>query len=966
MQETGAGRRPLDDFGPRSWARPEVTGVGRLPMAAPLRRPDVVDLDGRWAFRLVDRPEAVTVEDLTGPTEGWAAVEVPGCWTMQDVGDRPHYTNLQMPFPGPPPHVPEANPTGVHRCTLDLPASWRDQRIVLHVGAAESVLYVHVDGRPVGMGKDSRLPQEYDLTALVEPGVPAELALTVVRWSDGTYLEDQDHWHHAGLHRSVRCYATPAVHLADLQLTADLDPRTGTGRLDLRVQVGVPAGERPKGWRVRATIAARSAEAEVHVEHPTEPHVNWMVFEGRGARLSMELPGVAPWTAETPALHDLTVVLLDAAGREVDVVARPIGFRRVEVRGHELLVNGRAVLIKGVNRHDHDLGRGKAMTPEAIEADVVAMKRHNLNAVRTSHYPADTHLYDVCDRLGMYVLDEANLESHAYLRSLTKDPVWTPAILERITRMAQRDAGHPSVIMWSLGNESGTAPALTAAAAWLRAWDPSRPVHYESGITEDRLSGTAADMPAALARPRPESDVIAPMYPSVDDIVAWATHAPPDRPLVMCEYLHAMGNSCGGAQAYWDAIRAHPGLQGGFVWDWADQALRQRLDDGSERLAYGGDFGDEPNDGPFCINGLVAADRTPHPSLLELAKVVQPVQVEAVDAARGVLAVTNEHAFVDLGWLEPSWALHVDGQEVAAGRFEPLDLGPGERTEVRVPVPVPELGAGQRAHLTLSFRTREDRLWAPAGHEVAWEQVEVARAPGPSHAPGPRPEQPADLDRLEPTLVLWRAPIDNETFGYGHARRWEQLGLRDATGIARLHTDVGPADRPGAGRGVLVTHTVEVPDHVGDIGRVGVRLHVGPGAAGVEWLGRGPHECYPDRRASGRVGRWLTPIEAWGVPYVHPQANGNRTEVRWLRILDADGRPLLVVDELDDLDVTVARVTDAELADAAHLEELPLRDDCWVWIDARHRGVGSGAVGPDVAPECGVHPGTHRWSYRLA
>jgi beta-galactosidase len=966
MQDPGPERRPLEDFGPRSWADPAVTGIGRLPMAAALARPDTVSLDGAWSFRLRDRPEDVTPEDLTGPTDGWAEVEVPGCWTMQDVGDLPHYTNLQMPFPGPPPEVPDANPTGVHRRALTVPASWRGQRIVLHVGAAESVLYVHVDGRPVGMGKDSRLPHEHDLTGIVEPGVPAELALTVVRWSDATYLEDQDHWHHAGLHRSVRCYATPPVHIADLQATADLDPTSGDGHLELRVPVGVPGGERPKGWRVRATVAGRTAEADVHVEHPTEPHVNWMVFEGRGARLSMEVPSVEPWTAETPTLHDLTVTLLDDEGREVDVVTRRIGFRRVEVRGHELLVNGRPVLIKGVNRHDHDMRRGKSMTPEAIEADVIAMKRHNLNAVRTSHYPADTRLYDVCDRLGMYVLDEANLESHAYLRSLTKDPRWSSAILERVTRMAQRDRNHPSVIMWSLGNESGTAPALTAAAAWLRAWDPSRPVHYESGITEDRLSGVAADMPAALARPRPETDVIAPMYPSVEDIVAWATQAPPDRPLIMCEYLHAMGNSCGGAQDYWDAIRTHPGLQGGFVWDWADQALLQRLDDRTERLAYGGDFGDEPNDGPFCINGLVAADRTPHPSLLELAKVVQPVRIDAVDAARGVLSVANEHAFVDLRWLEPSWALHVDGEEVATGRLDPLDLGPGDRTEVRVPLPVVDLEAGQRAHLTLSFRTREDLPWAPVGHEVAWEHVEVARAPGPSRAPGPRPATAPDLDRLEPALALWRAPIDNETFGYGHAQRWEQLDLRDAADLAELRTEVSPAD-PGDDdpSAVRVTHTVEVPDRLGDIARVGVRLHVGPGAATVEWLGRGPHECYPDRRSSGRVGRWVTPVDAWGVPYVHPQANGNRTEVRWLRVLAADGTPLLVVDELDDLDVTVARVTEAELADAAHQEELPRRDDCWVWIDARHRGVGSGAVGPDVSPRHRVHPGPYRWSYRL-
>ncbi|HEX2575546.1 MAG TPA: glycoside hydrolase family 2 TIM barrel-domain containing protein [Aquihabitans sp.] len=955
---TPPARSALDDFEPRSWADPEVTGVGRLPMHAPLRRDRTLSLDGTWSFTLVERPELVDAALLTGPTGGWASVEVPGCWTMQGF-DRPQYTNIVMPFPGPPPAVPDANPTGVHRRTVTVPEDWAGRRIVLHVAGAEAVLYVHVDGRPVGMGKDSRLPHELDLTAVVEPGRPFELALTVVRWSDATYLEDQDHWYHAGLHRSVSLHATPPVHLADVQATCDWDPATGDGHLHARVVVDGP-GHGPRGWVVEAEVAGHSVQAPCRFEHPTDDVVNFAVFVGRGAVLDLEVPGVAPWSAEAPALQDLVVRLVDDTGRTVDATTLAVGFRRVEVRGHELLVNGCAVLIKGVNRHDHDPVRGKAVTAESIERDVVLMKQHNLNAVRTSHYPNDTHLYDVCDRLGMYVVDEANVETHAYLRSLTQDPRWGPAIMQRITRLAQRDLNHPSVIMWSLGNESGVAPIHQAAAGWLRAFDPSRPVHYESGISADTfaamVAGDAPDGAAILAVERPESDVIAPMYPPVEDLVGWATQAPPDRPLIMCEYIHAMGNSCGGLDDYWEAIRTHPGLQGGFVWDWVDQALVQVLDDGTTRLAYGGDFGDEPNDGPFCLNGVVAADRTPHPSLLELAKVVQPVLVRAVDARAGVLEVAHEHAFVDLAWLAPSWSVAVDGREVGAGTLAPLELAPGATTRLEVPVPPLDLEPGTAAHLTVSFRTAVDLPWAPTGHEVAWEQVELDRAPGPTAAPdrrgGPRP-----IDALEPRLALWRAPIDNEVFGPRHAERWERAGLRDLEGELELGTTVADDG--------TVTHEVTVPADLDDLPRVGVRLRLGAGVHEVEWLGVGPHECYSDRRASGRVGRWRTAVDDWTTPYVHPQASGNRVGVRWLRFLDADGSALLTIDHLDDLQVTVARTTEEEVWRAGHRKDLPVRDDCYVWIDAAHRGVGSGAVGPDVAAPHRVGPGRYDWSYRL-
>ncbi|HEX4906372.1 MAG TPA: glycoside hydrolase family 2 TIM barrel-domain containing protein [Acidimicrobiales bacterium] len=909
----------IDDFGPRTWARPECVSFGRRPMTTYLARPDVVSLDGAWDFSF-----------------GGAAdvpIEVPGCWTMQGF-DRPIYTNVQMPFPGPPPSVPDDPQVACYRRTVSVPASWTGQRVILHVAGAESVLYVHVDGAPVGMGKDSRLPQEYDLSPVVTPGEPFELTLTVVRWSDATYLEDQDHWYHAGLHRSVFLYATPPTHLADVHAIAQHD-----GALTVRVAVDGPP---QRGWTVRAEVCGQTLTGDVRFEHATSIGVNMALFEGRGAVLETTIPGVAPWSAETPNLHPLHVVLVDDDGSEVDAVSLSIGFRTVEIVGPELLVNGRPVLIKGVNRHDHDPRRGKAVTRESIERDIELMKRFNINAVRTSHYPNDAHLYDVCDRLGMYVIDEANLETHAYLRSLSKDPVWAPAILDRVTRMAQRDKNHPSIILWSLGNESGVSPAHVAAASWLRTYDPTRPVHYESGITEDLYRGLS--MPDALARPRAETDVIAPMYPSVEDIVTWATRAEPDRPLIMCEYIHAMNNSCGGLDEYWRAIRTHRGLQGGFVWDWVDQALV--LPDGT--MGYGGDFGDQPNDGPFCLNGLVDADRTPHPSLFELAKVIQPVQLRAVE---GGFEVHDEHDFLDLSHLRPSWTVTVDGDEVQSGTLDPLVLGPGETTTVTIPHDVPALAPGQIAHLTLSFSDA-------TGHEVAWEQTELTRSRRTEGRSAPSGTTRTQL------LCLWRAPIDNETFGPAraavgagstHAERWEAMGLRDASTHAELHTTVD---------GDLVTHEVTVD--LDDIPRVGVRLALGPGIHSVDWLGRGPHECYSDRKAGARVGRWHTLVDEWGTPYVHPQANGNRTDVRWLRFLDADGNVVVTIEDLDDLDVTVARVTDEELADARHLEDLPTRDECYVWIDAAHRGVGSGAVGPDTAPDHRVGPGAYRWSYRIS
>jgi beta-galactosidase len=1019
-----SGRRPLEDFGPRSWARPEVLGVGRLPSARLLvpfpdeeaasaagderDSPWHLDLCGTWRFRLRGRPEEVTVDDLGGPTDGdgWTDLDVPGPWTMQGH-DRPHYTNVQMPIPGPPPAVPEANPTGVHRRTVVVPESWAGRRTVLHVGGAESVLYVHVDGEPVAMGKDSRLPHAVDLTGHLAPGRPSELALTVVRWSDATYLEDQDHWHHGGLHRDVVVFATEPVHVAALQTLADLDPASGEGHLQVRVQAEAADLDPPKGWQAQVRLVdpdghdalAEALVGELRWEHPSDWVVTFLVFEGRGSTVEATVPGVRPWSTEVPDLYRLLVTLVDDEGRRRGTVTERIGFRRVEVRGHELLVNGTPVLVRGVNRHDHDPRTGKAVSREAMREDLLAMKRHNLDAVRTSHYPAHHHLYELCDELGLHVVDEANLETHAHMRSLTKDPRWAPAILDRVTRMAQRDVDHPCVIAWSLGNESGTSPTIDAAAAWLRSFDPTRPVQYEGDLSEARFAalarGDAVDEADLWRTPQPASDLLVPMYPPIDQLVRWATESPLDRPLVMCEYQHAMGNSCGSMADYWAAIRRHDGLQGGFVWDWMDQGLVQVLPDGNERWAYGGDFGDEPNDGTFCLNGLVGPDRHPHPSLLELAACVAPVRIEPNDDGPGTVVVRSERAGTDLSDLVPSLEVLVDGEQRSLVELEPLSLGPGEATTIDLPG-VPALALGEVAHCTIRFAQARDRPWAPSGHVVACTQVELGRAAPEVPVD---PATPSGLDAVVelatgallvdglldgPRLTLWRAPTDNDLGAIpSPAQRWRSWGLDrlelgdrsvepgdgvvavverwcGADGIEVRHR----VELRQRGPSVHVSHVVELPRPLDDLARVGVRLTLAPGHEQVDWLGRGPHEGYTDRCASTIVGRWQTAVDAWPVRYVHPQATGNRTGVRRLRLLRDDGGGI-AVDADDELQVTVAHHTDEDLAGAAHADEVPYRPETYVWLDAAHRGVGTGACGPDTLDRHRVRGGTHRWSYRI-
>ena len=720
----------------RFWETPELTGVNRLPGRAwtlpyegnaaaavtghDTGRPTVLSLDGEWAFRMVEQPER-TVPGFPDPSlddSDWDRVTVPGNFTMQGY-DHPHYTNIQMPFaPNRAPHVPRRNPTGLYRRTFEVPNSWVGKRIVLQLGAVGSCAAIWLNGYAVGVAKDSRLPSEFEVTRLLVGG-PNVLAVQVIRWSDASYLEDQDQWWQAGLNRSVSLYATCPVYLADVATTAGYDVESGDGQLNATVTVGnLPSA----GWSVTTTVLDRREQPVLELSG--EPAAGSGDLPANGeVRFAASIPSVLPWSAETPELYTLVVALTDPAGTVVESTRVRIGFRTVEVRDRQLLVNGRPITLRGVNRHEHHDRLGSVVPASLAEQDVQVLKAFNVNAVRTSHYPPDPYFLELCDTYGLYVVDEANIETHANTRTICDDPRYQAAFLDRVSRMVARDRNHPSIIMWSLGNESGYGRNHDAAAAWVRRTDPSRALHYEGAISEDWAGGHTA------------TDVVCPMYPSIDAIVEWAEKSEDWRPLIMCEYSHAMGNSNGSLADYWEAIRSREGLQGGFIWEMLDHGIAIDAPDGNLYWGYGGDFGDHPHDGNFVCDGLFWPDRRPHPAMWEVKRVYQPFDTEL---AGDELRVTNGYDFRDLSHLRITWELLIDGQVVDSGEVPTLRTPAGETEAIDPPWPTPDLQPGQEAHGYLRFADSQ-------GHEVGWTEHFLTSFPSwPAEVPSEDPPETSD------------------------------------------------------------------------------------------------------------------------------------------------------------------------------------------------------------------------------
>ena len=709
------------------WQSPECVGINRLPARANLFNfpdeksarqvgknfsPWVKNLNGNWKFHYTINPETLERDCIDPATDEskWDDIVVPGCFNMQGYG-KPHYTNVQMPWDNLPPNVPDENPTGVYRRTFELGNDWNERKTILHFGGVESVFWVYVNGQEVGYSKDSRTSTEFDISDFLKDG-KNQLTVIVVKWSDASFLEDQDHWWMAGIYRDVYLRSVPKNSIADLFATASLDDNYENGQLELKLHANFT--DSFKYWKYKCQlynadgVAVFDAPVETGIIGKPETFYPASKDPQRTKnKIIIDVPGVEKWSAESPYLYTLTVSLVDPKDKVVDATGIKIGFRNIQIKNRELLINGQAVLINGVNRHDHDDTHGKTISIELMKRDLELMKQFNFNAIRTSHYPNAPEFYDLCDEYGFYVIDEANIEHHAFYNDLCSNPQWATAFVDRAVRMVERDKNHPCIYAWSLGNESGCGENHAAMAGWLRFFDPSRTLHYE-GASHSGFFNKIDNLNMVV------TDYIAPMYASVDECVAWVKEQTDPRPLILCEYSHAMGNSNGNLKEYFEIFEKYHGLQGGFIWEWVDHGIKQVDKNGTEYWAYGGDFGDEPNDSNFCTDGLVWPDRTPHPAMYEFKKLAQPLGVSALDTAQGRFEIFNKNYFVDLSYLELAWTLKVDDKVVQTGTMSMPAIAPRQKQEIKLNIDtIPD-----NSYLRFSFRRTEDTLGVKAGKRL--------------------------------------------------------------------------------------------------------------------------------------------------------------------------------------------------------------------------------------------------------
>jgi beta-galactosidase len=953
-------------------------------------------LNGTWKFhgslRPAERPLDFYRPDFNDAS--WMPMPVPASWQMHGF-DIPIYTNIIYPWPqeaSKPPQVPYAfNPVGSYRMQFTVPAAWKGRPVYLHFDGVDSAFYAWVNGHKLGYSEDSRTPAEFNITPHLKQGANL-LAVEVYRFGDGAFLEDQDMWRMSGIYRDVYLWTTPEQHIRDFEIHTDLDAayRDATLRVDAQLS---NASANPARITVTAALEGLAAPASTSVTLAPE--------SAASAELTIPVPNPRKWTAETPNLYRLLLTVKDAAGNTLEVIPQNVGFRKIEIKNGRFLVNGQAILVKGVNRHEHSEDTAKYVPIESMIKDIRLMKQFNINAVRTSHYPNSPAWYDLTDRYGLYVLDEANIECHHYGNNpqnrLTNDPEWRTAYLDRVERMVERDKNHPSVVIWSMGNESGDGSNAAAAYQWTKQRDPSRPFHYE-GTTSH--GGSNADINSY-------------MYPTPESVKRIAA-ARPEMPLILCEYEHAMGNSSGGLKEYWDIFYSGTNAQGAFVWDWVDQGIRLPIP-GEYRgntskttfFAYGGWWEDKNgirNDNDFNNNGLVSADRIPHPGLYALKYVYRYLHVTPVDLRAGKVRVKNWFDFLNPKDLAVgSWEVKEEGKTIASGALPALDIKPRAEREFTLALPSVEPAAGKEYWLNFSFKLKQETPWAPAGHEIAWDQFSYAAGPAPAFA-APKgtsleiKDGPDDaifsgkafsvrIDKHEGVLEhyrfkgvtlldrgprpdFWRAPTNNDRGAWKvfqqRARSdksldvelWREAGPRwDVQSVAVDRIDDGAARvtvsavLPAAGATYKMTYTIygsgdiivessykPGTEKLAMMPRFGNELVVAPGLENITWYGRGPKETMIDRQFE-RIGVYSGTVAGQWVEYMRPQENGNKTDVRWVKLTNAAGIGIMATGA-PTLNVTARHYAKEDLEQAAYTFQMKPHPETYLNLDLKEMGAG--------------------------
>jgi len=999
---------PFNDKIPHDWENQAVSEINREPVHASLMPFDAESkvaandfsaspfhqsLNGKWKFHFVnkpaDRPSGFFSSSFDD--KAWKLIDVPANWDLKGY-DYPIYTNIKYPFkPAPPTMQADFNPVGSYRMEFETPANWNGKEIILHFGAVSSAMYVWVNGQEVGYSEDSKTPAEFNITKYLKSGKNL-LAVQIFRWCDGSYLEDQDFWRMSGITRDVYLVARAATHVFDFQLKSGLDPlyKDGVFNADITLR---NLGKTASNITVEAKLMDGSTKLLEFSKKANVTTGNQSIsFDGK-------LPNVKKWSAETPNLYQLVITTKDDAGKILESLGCQVGFRNVEIKNGQLCVNGVRILVKGVNIHEHNQINGHVQDLETMIKDITVMKKFNINTVRTSHYPEPEKWYELCNKYGMYLIDEANIESHGMgygKESLAKDPTWYDAHLYRTRNMLERDKNHPSVIIWSLGNEAGDGENFVKTSAWIKSRDKTRLVQYEQ-------AGTKA-----------HTDIYCPMYATIEHMIEYAEKNK-EKPLIQCEYAHAMGNSTGNFQDYWDAIEKYDMLQGGCIWDWVDQGLLTTNEKGEKFWAYGGDFGptDVWTDGNFNCNGLVNPDRTPHPGLYEVKKVYQYVGFKAVDIAKGTFELKNKYDFLNLNNFAFDWRIEADGVKVSEGKLAPLNVAAHGKTEISIPIVLkPE--PGKEYFIILSAKTIAATDLIPAGHEVAYEQfkvpisapqivvtpkgkVTIEKSSGKTSVKGADFTVSFDLikggisslvfagkemlnEGKGPEPDFWRAPTDND-FGNGLDKRdkvWRKAGenkkltTQKVTQISENQVNVELAfdlvDLDGktiakyesvykvyGDRQIeVVNHFKATAQNLPEIPRMGMNLQLSREYENMQWLGRGPQENYSDRNTGALVGLYSGKVKDQYFAYIRPQENGNKTDVRWVAFTNNEGNGLLtigspllsvsahhnVMEDFESPVRTVGRVYEGVKVVNRHTTDVKERNLVSVNLDYKQMGVG--------------------------